>query len=297
MIFMGKPKFSRKKYETPSHPWQESRIKSENELLKKYGLKNKREIWKAQTKLRNYRGQARTLLAKVREDPQAKKESDQLIMHLTRYNMLPLNSNLDNVLSLETENVLSRRLQTLTYLQGLANTPNQARQLISHGHISISGRKVTVPSYTVTKDEENEISYVGGSPLNDLTHPARPHADFKSPIPVKKEVKSEVKEKTEKKISETEKTVESEIKEKPKETEKNEEQSPTKKVKEQPVSKPSAEKPAEVEHEPKTPKEEKTSDKPNIKEEQPSEETSAEKPKEEKVEEPSKKKPEDKGGN
>ena len=42
---MGKPKFSRKKYETPSHPWQEDRIKKENELIKKYGLKNKREIW------------------------------------------------------------------------------------------------------------------------------------------------------------------------------------------------------------------------------------------------------------
>ena len=40
---MGKPKFSRKKYETPSHPWEEDRIKLENELIKKYGLKNKSE--------------------------------------------------------------------------------------------------------------------------------------------------------------------------------------------------------------------------------------------------------------
>jgi len=47
---MGKPKFSRKKYETPSHPWQEDRIKAENELVKKYGLKNKKEVWKARTK-------------------------------------------------------------------------------------------------------------------------------------------------------------------------------------------------------------------------------------------------------
>ena len=33
---MGDPKFSRKKYDTPSHPWQATRIKEENEILKKY---------------------------------------------------------------------------------------------------------------------------------------------------------------------------------------------------------------------------------------------------------------------
>jgi small subunit ribosomal protein S4 len=188
---MGKPKFSRKKYETPSHPWQEDRIKDENELITKYGLKNKREIWKAQTRLRKYRGQARELLAKIgSEDPQSKKESDQLLVHLSRMNMLPPKSTLDDVLALETETILSRRLQTLTYLKGLANTPTQARQLISHGHIAIGENKVTVPSYLVTKEEEGGIGYTTDSALNDLMHPARPRADFKSG-PVKKETKPE----------------------------------------------------------------------------------------------------------
>ena len=195
---MGKPKFSRKKYVTPSHPWQEDRIKAENELIRKYGLKNKREIWKAQTKLRKYRGQARELLARAGGDAQSKKESDQLLMYLNRLNILPQNSTLDDVLALETESVLSRRLQTLTYLKGLANTPFQARQLISHGHIAINERRVTVPSYMVTKEEEGEISYIPDSPLNDVMHPARPRADFKS-VPIKKETepedqKGEVKE-------------------------------------------------------------------------------------------------------
>ena len=188
---MGKPKFSRKKYETPSHPWQADRIKEENELSRKYGLKNKREIWKAQTALRRYRGQARGLLAKMGGDnPQIKKESEQLLMHLTRMNILPLNSTLDDVLALETEPILSRRLQTLTYLKGLANTPKQARQLISHGHIAIADRRTTVPSYMVTKDEESKIGYAANSPLNDLLHPARPSAEFKT-IPIKKEDKPE----------------------------------------------------------------------------------------------------------
>ena len=84
MVHMGKPKFSRKKYDTPNHPWKEERIKAENELIKKYGLKNKREIWKAATALRKYRGQARELLARTAsDDPQAKKEKGQLITHLT----------------------------------------------------------------------------------------------------------------------------------------------------------------------------------------------------------------------
>lgn len=183
---MGKPRFSRKKYETPSHPWQADRIKAENELVKKYGLKNKKEIWKAKTKLRQYRGQARSLLAKIgASDPQIKKEIDQLVSHLTRMNMLPLNSNLDDVLAMDSEVILSRRLQTLTYLKGLAHTPKQARQLISHGHIAIGGRRTTIPGYIVTKNEEGEISYIASSPLNDVMHPARPKSDFPA-SPVKK---------------------------------------------------------------------------------------------------------------
>jgi small subunit ribosomal protein S4 len=191
VIVVGKPKFSSRKYETPSHPWQEDRIKEENELIKKYGLKNKREVWKAETVLRKYRGQTRELLAKIGgDDPQIKKESDQLLMHLTRLNILPPNSTLDDVLALETESILGRRLQMLTYLKGLANTPVHARQLISHGHIAIAGRKITVPGYMVTKDEESEIGYIADSPLNDELHPMRPHADFKS-VPIKKEKKPE----------------------------------------------------------------------------------------------------------
>jgi len=188
---MGKPKFSKKKYETPSHPWQEDRIKEENEFIKKYGLKNKREIWKAETSLRKYRGHARELLAKIgSDDPQIKKESDQLLMYLGRMTILKPNSTLDDVLALNTESVLSRRLQTLTYLKGLASTPNQARQLIVHGHIAVNERKTTIPGYLVTKDEEGEIAYTAASPLNDILHPVRPRADFKS-VPIKKEGKPE----------------------------------------------------------------------------------------------------------
>jgi small subunit ribosomal protein S4 len=202
---MGKPKFSRKKYETPSHPWQEDRIKAENEIVKKYGLKNKREVWKAKTKLRKLRGQARELLVRVKgPEAQGKKESDQLLMHLNKMNFLPLNSALDDVLALEIDSILSRRLQTLIYLKGLASTPDQARQLIIHGHIAIDDRKVTVPGYLVNKDEESKITYTKASPLNDQMHPARPHPEVKfGAVPKKVKAEEPKKEETVEKKEET----------------------------------------------------------------------------------------------
>jgi small subunit ribosomal protein S4 len=245
---MGKPKFSRKKYETPSHPWQEDRIKEENELIRKYGLKNKREVWKSQTRLRKYRSQARELLAKVETgDAQSKKESQQLLMHLNRLNVLPPNSTLDDVLTLSTESILSRRLQTLTYLKGLANTSYQARQLISHGHIAISDRRVTVPGYIVTKDEEGDIGYTSDSPLNDVMHPARPRADFKSSPIVKKEIIKDEKKPTESpKVEQKEKPTKPQEKEEKKvEEKKKEESSQDKPIKQEEVKEDKNEKPEE----------------------------------------------------
>jgi small subunit ribosomal protein S4 len=200
---MGNPKFPRKKYATPLHPWKEERIKTERELIKKYGLKNHKEVWKAKTFLGRYRQQARELLAKMgTKDPQITKESDQLLFHLTRIGILAESSSLDDVLALETESILSRRLQTLVYLKGLSTTPKHSRQIINHGHISIKNRKVTVPGYIVTKSEETEISYTPVSPLNELSHPARPKTDmYSSPL----------------KTTTEEKTKELESKEKPKE--------------------------------------------------------------------------------
>jgi small subunit ribosomal protein S4 len=181
---MGDPKFSRRKYDTPSHPWQGTRIKEENELLKKYGLKNKRELWKAQSTLRNYRRQARDLLARLRYgDLQAEKEKKDLLMKLANLGLLPDSASLDDVLALDLEKLLERRLQTLVYLKGLAYTPKQARQLIVHGHASVRGRKVTVPGYLVKRNEEPSIEYTPFSPLVNELHPARPTAEHAERIP------------------------------------------------------------------------------------------------------------------
>ncbi len=45
--------------------------------------------------------------------------------------------------------LLERRLDNVVYRLGLASTRALARQLVSHGHITVAGRKVTIPSYQV----------------------------------------------------------------------------------------------------------------------------------------------------
>jgi len=164
---MGYPGKSRKRYEPPTHPWQAVRMADEVALVKKYGLRNKRELWKAHSILRKYRREARKLLARstvAGGSERAKEEEIKILEKLNKMNLLGEDAKLDDVLALKTDDILERRLQTQVYRQGLANSIKQARQLITHGHIAVAGRKVTIPSYLVRKDEEAQIGhYVGSS--------------------------------------------------------------------------------------------------------------------------------------
>ncbi|MCT2587294.1 30S ribosomal protein S4 [Actinophytocola gossypii] len=47
--------------------------------------------------------------------------------------------------------LLESRLDNVVYRAGLARTRRQARQLVSHGHFLVNGKKVNVPSYQVSK--------------------------------------------------------------------------------------------------------------------------------------------------
>ena len=171
---MGDPKFSRKTYDTPSHPWQGERIKAEVEVVRAFGLKNKTEVWKAETILRNLRKQSRDLQARLRTgDAQAKIEADALLAKCGRLGYLPADANLNDILGLKNEDVLSRRLQTIVYEKGFASTIKQARQMITHGHIFMNGHRVTVPGYLVTRVEESSIEFNPASPFTDENHPMR----------------------------------------------------------------------------------------------------------------------------
>ena len=171
---MGDPKFPKKKYATPRHPWEKERIDSEKEIVVKYGLKNKRELWKSQAMLDSFRSQARKLQAKLRtEDQFSQKQFQELIKRLSRYSILGQNASLDDILSLSIDDILQRRLQTIVFRKNLARTPKQARQLITHGHVEFDGRRVNVPGIMVEGSKEESIRYSERSALNDDLHPIR----------------------------------------------------------------------------------------------------------------------------
>lgn len=152
---MGDPKRHRKKYETPKQPWRTDRLLEELKLIGEYGLRNKRELWRAESILRKYRKIARSLFVLSEED-RRRKESV-LIQTLYRMGILPEDATADDVLRLTVRDILERRLQTVVFRLGLAKTIYQARQLITHRHISVNGRVISAPSYLVKRGEEESI--------------------------------------------------------------------------------------------------------------------------------------------
>ncbi|OYT28844.1 MAG: 30S ribosomal protein S4 [Thermofilum sp. ex4484_82] len=160
---MGDPKKSRRKWESPGHPWVKERLLQEVELVGRYGLRNKRELWIARTYLRRIRARARTLLA-LPEKKRIESERE-LIKRLAKMGILPSEEcTLDDVLNLTVEDILQRRLQYIVYKKGLATSIYHARQLIVHGHIAIGDRRVTSPGHLVSAEEEKIVQYYPLSP-------------------------------------------------------------------------------------------------------------------------------------
>ncbi len=54
--------------------------------------------------------------------------------------------------------LLETRLDNMVYRMGFARSRTMARQFVSHGHVSVNGKKVTIPSYQVKVDEVISIS-------------------------------------------------------------------------------------------------------------------------------------------
>jgi len=161
-------------YETPNHPFQGERIAEEGDLISRYGLANKEELWRAQSDLRDYRREARRLLGEAQGDTEAAGEAGRDFMaRLQRIGVLDDEDGLDDVLSLDVTDILERRLQTVAYRQGLGNTVKQARQFIVHGHVTVDGARVKTPSYMVDVAQEDRIQFDDTSPLADDLHPER----------------------------------------------------------------------------------------------------------------------------
>jgi small subunit ribosomal protein S4 len=76
---------------------------------------------------------------------------------LNRLGLVKEDATLDDILNLKVEDLLERRLQTIIMKKSGTKSPYQARQIVSHGHVSIGNRKVNIPGYLVRTDEEPQI--------------------------------------------------------------------------------------------------------------------------------------------
>ena len=174
---MGEPKFSRPRTQTPTHPWKQARIDEEHDLKERYGLKKvggMREIWREKSSLRRHRNQAMKLIGRVDStEGHYAKEKDQLLNSLTKKGLLQIGADVGDVLEINVEHMLSRRLQSVVYYKGLAPSMRAARNLIVHGHICIGDQRMTVPGYHVLKEEEDSLQYSENSPFVDPEHPFR----------------------------------------------------------------------------------------------------------------------------
>ena len=174
---MGDTKNFRKVWKKPKRPFNFDLKMEELKILGTFGLKTKRELWKARTELSRVRNQARSLLA-LRQEVREKEEPI-LMNSLSRIGLVEQNATLDDVLNLEINDLLSRRLQTVIMKKFYFKTPYQARQAISHGHIMIGDRIVNIPSYVVKVDEENKVKLTSESIFNKIL--SKPETDLGSP--------------------------------------------------------------------------------------------------------------------
>jgi len=168
---LGDPKKRHKLYTTPKRPWDFANLEAELKLVGAYGLRNKRELWCHKTELSTLRRRAREMVSMgVVEREQVEAE---FLGRLHRMGLVPERGNLDDILGLNVQDLMERRLQTVLFRRGLAKSFFQSRQLITHGHIAIGGRKMKAPSYMVTRTDEESLDYAESSPYVVKTHPLR----------------------------------------------------------------------------------------------------------------------------
>ena len=139
----------KKSYARPMKPFEGPRIAEENLLVKEYGLKNKKEVWKSLAKINYYKKRAMALARSPSEEQEA-------FFNKLRHLGLKVNS-VSDILGLKIEDLLRRRLPSIVNKKRLAKTVKQARQLVVHKKITVKCNVIDSPSYIVSVDEENRI--------------------------------------------------------------------------------------------------------------------------------------------
>ena len=174
---MGDTKNFRRVWKKPKRPLNFDLKMDELKILGTFGLKTKRELWKARTELSRVRNQARSLLA-LSQDVREQKEPI-LMNSLSKVGYVQSDATLDDVLNLEINDLLGRRLQTIVQKKFYFKTPYQARQAVSHGHVLIGDQIVNIPSYLVKVDEEDKVKLTSESVFNEIL--SKPESDLGSP--------------------------------------------------------------------------------------------------------------------
>jgi small subunit ribosomal protein S4 len=161
---MGDPRRIKRTWEGARNPWRVDDLREGLRIIGEYGLRNKRELYKAQTVARRYRKMARETLA-LADAERVRVEKD-LVSRLYRSGLLKYeNATSDNILSLTAKDVLERRLQTLVFRKGLAPTIHAARQMVVHRHIAMGDRIVDIPGFLVSSQDEPQLRVVSSSPF------------------------------------------------------------------------------------------------------------------------------------
>merc|ERR1711871_1721359 len=150
----------------PRRSYDKERLDAELKLIGTYGLKNKREIWRIGLVLSKVRAVARQLLTLEERDPQRVFQGQALMRRMIRYGILDEDKQrLDYVLALKIEDFMERRLQTLVFKRGLAQSIHHARVLIRQRHIRVGRQIVNVPSFMVRVESQPHIEFALTSPL------------------------------------------------------------------------------------------------------------------------------------
>jgi small subunit ribosomal protein S4 len=162
----------KKTYSRPKRPFEKQRILDEEKIKEEYGLKNKREIWKAEAQIKSIREKAKRLISASLEEQEA-------LFNRLKKKGIEVNS-IGEVLALDKKDYLNQRIQTVMVKKKLSTTPKQARQLITHKKVLVDGKVINSPSYIVPIELRDKITL---------------KVSKKKPIKKEKiEVKEEVKE-------------------------------------------------------------------------------------------------------
>ena len=138
------------RFSRPHKLYDKIRIGQENKLVEMYGLKNKKEIWKAEAKVKYFRNRAKILITSGQD------EQKNFFDKLNSIGLLV--KRIADVLALNKEDILKRRLATIVWKKGLSKTARHARQMITHKNVLVDGRSIDVPSYLVPVAIESHIS-------------------------------------------------------------------------------------------------------------------------------------------